>query len=146
YRLGLDRLAALADQLASLARRHGAGLLVTPSRRTGAAGERILRERLAEVPAYIWDGSGENPYFAMLALADAVIVTEDSVSMVTEAASTGKPVHVVPLEGGSRKFLQFHRLMREAGVTRPFAGTLESWRYEPPNDTARAAAEIHRRL
>ena len=146
YRLGLDRLAALADQLASLARRHGAGLLVTPSRRTGAAGERLLRERLAEVPAYIWDGSGENPYFAMLALADAVIVTEDSVSMVTEAASTGKPVHVVPLEGGSRKFLQFHRLMREAGVTRPFAGTLESWRYEPPNDTARAAAEIHRRL
>jgi mitochondrial fission protein ELM1 len=64
--------------------------------------------------------------------------------MVTEAASTGKPVHVIELEGGSRKFDNFHRLMREAGVTRPFTGTLESWRYDPPNDTARAAAAVRR--
>lgn len=146
YRLPPARLAAIADQLATLARREGAGLLVTPSRRTGEAGERILRERLAGVPAYIWDGSGENPYFALLALADAVIVTEDSVSMVTEAASTGKPVHVIELEGGSRKFHDFHRLMREAGVTRRFAGILEHWHYDPPNDTARAAAEVRRRM
>jgi mitochondrial fission protein ELM1 len=144
YKLPLSRLAELADQLAALARNEGAGLLVTPSRRTGAEGERILRERLAGVPATIWDGSGENPYFAFLGLADAVIVTEDSVSMVTEAASTGKPVHVVELEGGSRKFDNFHRLMREAGVTRPFTGALESWQYDPPNDTARAAAAVRR--
>jgi mitochondrial fission protein ELM1 len=146
YRLGLDRLGGLADQLAALARRHGAGLLVTPSRRTGEAGERLLRERLAGLPAYLWDGTGDNPYLGFLALADAIVVTEDSVSMVTEAASTGKPIHVVPLDGGSRKFRDFHRLMREAGVTRPFDGSLERWRYEPPNDTRLAAAEIRRRL
>ncbi len=144
YKLPLPRLAEIADQLAELSRREGVGLLVTPSRRTGAEGERILRERLAGVPATIWDGTGENPYFAFLALADAVIVTEDSVSMVTEAASTGKPVHVIELEGGSRKFDNFHRLMREAGVTRPFAGALEAWHYDPPNDTARAAAAVRR--
>jgi mitochondrial fission protein ELM1 len=146
YRLGSARLGAIADQLAALATRHGAGLLVTPSRRTGAAGERILHERLSGVPAYIWDGAGENPYFAFLALADAVVVTEDSVSMVTEAASTGKPVHVIELDGGSRKFRAFHRGMRAAGVTRRFAGELEQWRYDPPNDTARAAAAIRERL
>jgi uncharacterized protein len=146
FRFGLNKLGVIADQLASLARHHGAGLLVTPSRRTGAAGEALLRERLAGLPAAIWDGSGENPYFAYLALADAILVTEDSVSMVTEAASTGKPVHVIPLAGGSRKFREFHRHMREAGITRSFAGTLEDWRYEPPNDTARAAAEIRRRI
>jgi mitochondrial fission protein ELM1 len=146
YNFGLDRLAEIAEQLAALARREGVGLLVTPSRRTGAEGERLLRERLAGVPAFIWDGSGDNPYLAFLELADWILVTEDSVSMATEAASTGKPVHIVPLEGGSRKFRAFHRMMREAGVTRPFAGALERWRYEPPNDTAAAAAEIRRRL
>jgi uncharacterized protein len=68
------------------------------------------------------------------------------VSMVSEAAATGKPVHVVDLEGGSAKFARFHQAMREAGITRPFTGVIERWSYEPPDDTARAAAEIRRRL
>jgi mitochondrial fission protein ELM1 len=145
YRLGDERLAEIAAQLATLART-GAGLLVTPSRRTGAAGERLLRDALAGTTSYIWDGSGDNPYFGFLALADSVIVTADSVSMVTEAASTGKPVQIIELDGGSRKFREFHRLMRESGATRSFAGRLEDWQYEPINDTVLAAKEIHRRL
>jgi mitochondrial fission protein ELM1 len=146
YRFDLERLAAIADQLAALARREGVGLLVTPSRRTGAEGERLLREKLAGAPAFIWDGSGDNPYLGFLELADWILVTEDSVSMATEAASTGKPVYILPLAGGSRKFRAFHRMMREAGATRPFAGALERWHYDPANDTAAAAAEIRRRL
>jgi mitochondrial fission protein ELM1 len=146
FRFTLDGLATLADQLAALCRSDGVGLLVTPSRRTGAEGERVLRDRLAGLPAYLWDGTGENPYFAFLALADAIIVTADSVSMVSEAGSTGKPVHVVELDGGSAKFRRFHAVMREAGVTRPFAGRLERWSYAPLNDTARIAAEIRARL
>lgn len=145
YKMTESRLAMLADQLAALARR-GFGLAITPSRRTGEDGARLLQERLAELPAVIWDGAGDNPYFGMLGLADAVIVTADSVSMVSEAAATGKPVHVVELDGGSRKFAQFHDAMREAGVTRPFRGDIEAWRYPPLDDTARAAAEIRRRL
>ena len=146
FDFALESLATLADQLAGLCRRDGAGLLVTPSRRTGDAGEKLLRERLAGLPAYLWDGSGENPYFAFLALADAIVVTGDSVSMVTEAGSTGKPVHVVHLEGGSAKFRRFHALMAAEGVTRPFAGRLEQWSYKPLDDTARIAAEIRARL
>ena len=145
FRLSEARFSALADQLAALARA-GYGIAVTPSRRTGAAREATLRQRLAGLGAYIWDGAGENPYFGLLGLADAVLVTADSVSMVSEAAATGKPVHIVELEGGSGKFARFHRAMREAGITRRFAGAIESWRYAPPDDTARAAAEIRRRL
>jgi mitochondrial fission protein ELM1 len=145
YHLDDAQIATIAAQLAALAR-DGAGLLVTPSRRTGAAGERLLRDALTGTPSFLWDGSGDNPYFAFLALADSIIVTADSVSMVTEAASTGKPVQVIELAGGSRKFREFHRLMQDSGATRPFAGKLETWRYEAINDTALAAAEIHRRM
>jgi hypothetical protein len=98
------------------------------------------------MPAFIWDGAGENPYFGLLGLADAVLVTADSVSMVSEAAASGKPVHVVDLDGGSAKFARFHAGMRAAGITRPFAGAIEAWRCSPPDDTARAGAEIRRRL
>jgi mitochondrial fission protein ELM1 len=144
FRMTDRRFAHFADQLAALAR-GGFGIAVTPSRRTGAAHEQLLRERLGG-RAYVWDGGGENPYFGLLGLADAVVVTADSVSMVSEAAATGKPVHVVDLEGGSAKFGRFHQAMREAGITRPFTGAIESWSYAPPDDTARAAAEIRRRL
>ena len=81
-----------------------------------------MQNRLAGLPASIWDGTGDNPYFAYLALADAVLVTADSVSMISEAAATGKPVHVLDLDGGSAKFSRFHQLMQHAGITRPFAG------------------------
>jgi len=145
YRLTEQSFGALCDRLVALAK-SGVGLAITPSRRTADAQRAMLQKRLADLPAYIWDGSGENPYFGMLGTADAILVTADSVSMISEAAATGKPVHIVELEGGSDKFARFHQGMREAGITRLFNGTLEEWHYAPPDDTARAAAEIHRRF
>lgn len=142
YRLTLDRLAAIADQIATCLEATGGAAVVTPSRRTGAAGVALLRERLAGLPATIWDMSGDNPYFAYLAAADAFLVTGDSVSMISEAAATGKPVHIIELAGGDAKFARFHQAMREAGITRPFTGRIESWRYTPLDDTARAGAAL----
>ncbi len=146
YRLTPALMRRLSDQLAALAREQDVGLMVTPSRRTGPANEAMLRESLAGLPAEIWDGTGENPYFAYLGLADAIIATADSVNMVSEAAATGRPVHIVELEGGSAKFSAFHQSMRDAGITRPFTGVLDSWDYAPPEETRRAAAEIQRRM
>ncbi len=142
YRLTLRRLGEIGDALAAILRNAGGSVLLTPSRRTGAAGEALLRERLAGLPAAIWDGVGENPYYAYLALADAVLVTADSVSMISEAAATGKPVHILELDGGSAKFARFHAAMGAAGITRPFAGHIESWTYSVPDDTARAGAVV----
>jgi hypothetical protein len=137
YRLGLDRLADIAEAIAAILRAGGGSAVVTPSRRTGAAGLALLRQRLAGLPAEIWDGTGDNPYYAYLATADALLVTADSVSMVSEAAATGKPVHIIDLEGGDAKFARFHAAMRQAGITRPFAGRIESWSYSLPEDTKR---------
>jgi uncharacterized protein len=136
----------LANRLAGLARQRGAGLAVTPSRRTGAENERVLRDRLAGLPAFVWDGQGDNPYLGILALADTIVVTEDSVSMTSEALATGKPVYVVRLSGHSRRQRRFHDELIAAGYTRPFEGELASWSYAPPDDTARAAAECRRRF
>jgi uncharacterized protein len=145
FRLTDAIFAALCNQLTNLAR-GGFGLAITPSRRTGDANVAVLRQRLTDLPVYIWDGKGENPYFGMLGIADAILVTADSVSMVSEAAASGKPVHVIALDGGSRKFARFHAAMQDAGITRRFAGTVETWTYPALDDTARAAAEIRRRL
>ena len=129
-----------------MAREEGVGLMVTPSRRTGKRNEAILREGLAGLPAQVWDGNGENPYFGILGLADAIIATGDSVNMVSEAASSGKAVHIVHLKGGSAKFRRFHEAMEQAGITRPFSGKLEEWSYAPLDETRRVAREIRQRL
>jgi mitochondrial fission protein ELM1 len=138
--------AALGMKLANLARETGGTLLVTPSRRTRAESVAALTAAIEDVPHIVWDGASDNPYFAFLALADAIVVTADSVNMVTEAAGTGKPVYVQSVKGRSSRLSRFHRLMRERGATRPFEGKLESWSYPPINDTEMVAASIRRAL
>jgi mitochondrial fission protein ELM1 len=142
YRLTLQRVDEIARALARILHSGGGSVLITPSRRTAVAGLGLLRERLEGLSTAIWDGSGANPYFAYLALADAVLVTADSVSMISEAAATGKPVYILELDGSNPKFARFHEAMRAAGVTRPFSGHIESWSYPIPDDTARAGAAL----
>ena len=146
HRLTPEFAVKFADQLAAICKRDGAGLMVTASRRNGAEAEALIRERLSGLPAFVWDGKGDNPYFAFLGLADQVIATGDSVNMVSEALATGKPVQVAMLEGGSAKFDRFHQDLAREGYTRPFAGRLESWSYRPLDGTAMAAAEARKRL
>jgi uncharacterized protein len=142
YRLTLQRVGEIAEAVAAILRQRGGSALVTPSRRTGTQGQALLQACLAGLPAVIWDGTRENPYFAYLALADAFLVTADSVSMISEAAATGKPVHILDLDGGNAKFTRFHQIMQNAGITRPFAGRIEEWSYPVPDDTARAGAAL----
>ena len=138
--------ATLGTKLAALAKESGGALLVTPSRRTRSDSLSALAGAIKDVPHFVWDGTGNNPYFALLGLADAIVVTEDSVNMVTEAAGTGKPVYVQALQGRSTRLARFHRLMQERGATRPFEGRLESWRYVPINDTELVAGAVRRAL
>ena len=146
YRMDRDAVSRLASGLRRIADESGAGLAVTPSRRTGSDIVAAIRAALAGTSSEIWDETGDNPYLGYLGLADAIVATSDSVNMVSEACATGKPVHVFHLPGGSDKFRRFHASFEAAGFTRPFAGTLDSWSYEPPRETERVARLIRARL
>jgi mitochondrial fission protein ELM1 len=145
YRFGPAEARALAAQLAAVMEA-GAGLMLTPSRRTGLVEQRILRDALAPRGAWIWDGAGNNPYFGMLALADAVVATADSVSMVSEAVATSAPVFLVRLPGKSARIGAFMDVLAADGRVRDFAGRLDLWDTAPMDDTAAAGAELRRRL
>ena len=136
----------LSELLLSAARQCGGSLAVTTSRRTGSENEEALREHLQAVPLFFWNGMDENPYFGLLALADAIVVTSDSVSMVSEACATGKPVHVFGLGQAHKKLHKFHRALLDAGLTRPFDGRLEQWSYDPPRETQKVAEIVRERI
>jgi uncharacterized protein len=136
-------------QLIEIARtlvRDGCGLMISPSRRTPPALLSQLIILFAEgARAFVWDGNGDNPYAQMLAHADHVIVTGDSVNIVGEAVATGVPVHVYEPSGGHRKITAYIDRLTELGGVRRWNGRLESWHYDPIDSTPLIAREIARR-
>lgn len=140
------RARTLAADLRHAVLDSGGSLMTTFSRRTPDSARRILEAALSDLPGFTWDGAGENPYFAMLAAADVVLVTEDSANMATEAASTGRPVLLLPMDGGAAKFTRLHEDLIARGAARRFAGRLETFAGAPFDETARAAEAIVRRL
>jgi mitochondrial fission protein ELM1 len=141
YQLTPREMKPLAEQLKKLVS-NGGSLMITPSRRTGEDNLAILQHELRDSPAYIWNGQGDNPYYGMLGLADTILVTCDSVNMVSEACTTGKPTYVINLTGGSDKFRRFHQAMFDDGLARPFTGSIEPYSYEPLNDVGLVADRI----
>lgn len=140
-----ERAAAMAREIEAPVVEEGGSVMVSFTRRTPEPAKAILAARLKHLPGVIWDGEGDNPYFAYLAAADYILVTEDSTNLATDAASTGKPVFVVKMDGESLKFRLFHEDLERLGAARPFGGAFHSWRYEPLAETERAAAEVLRR-
>lgn len=141
-----ERAAEMAYQIRLPLEQEGGSLMMTFSRRTPDNARALLNARLRDLPGMIWDGEGANPYFAFLAAADYILVTEDSTNMAAEAASTGKPVFILKMDGESLKFRLFHQDLERHGAARPFGGAFHGWSYVPLNETDRAAGEVLRRL
>jgi mitochondrial fission protein ELM1 len=131
----------LAGQLGRLAI-DGAGVMVTPSRRTPRAVTDRLAEALTSLGGWVWSGRGDNPYPGILGLADAIVVTADSVNMASEAASTGKPVFVAAVDRLDPKLARFHGDLAAWGAARPFEGALAAWRYPPLREAERVAEKL----
>jgi mitochondrial fission protein ELM1 len=145
YEMSEEYTTRLAQQLAAL----DAGLMITASRRTGTANERILRDALNQPHHHFWDGTGQNPYFGMLAHADIILATQDSASMLSEACSTGKTVYMIPMDKRSTRrgrIDKLHTKLQDLGALKIFDGTLESWDYSPLDDANLIASEITKRL
>jgi mitochondrial fission protein ELM1 len=134
-------VARLIGHLTKVAR-SGAGLMATASRRTPAALREALRDLAAQHGGFVWDGSGENPYIGLLALADYIVVTADSTNMIGEAAVTGRPILVFEPSGGHRKLDVYIDSLKAQGIGHPFEGSLVGEAYEPLNSTPEIAEAV----
>lgn len=143
--LSPGRAQSLAVQVAQAVEASGGSLLLSFTRRTPGRARRAMTAALRHLPGIIWDGEGDNPYFAFLAAADAILVTEDSTNLATDAAATGKPLLVLPMDGRSAKLSRFHAELQARGISRPFVGELTAPGYTALLETDRAARELLRR-
>jgi len=125
----------------------GFAVMATPSRRTTPMMMEAVRAACQGHSAFVWDGTGDNPYAAILALSDALLVTADSANMVGEAAATGAPVHLFRAQAQrASKLDALIAGLKAHGAARDFAGALERFTYAPVDSTGAIAREIDRRM
>jgi mitochondrial fission protein ELM1 len=138
----------LSARLETALARDGGSLLVTTSRRTSKKVIGPLRHRFVETPGLVWcdEADGENPYAGLLAWADRIVCSPDSVNMISEACATRVPVHVFDparVRGRPRRFLD--ALLR-SGRIRAMDGALADFQVEPLRETVRVAAIVREKL
>lgn len=134
FQMSVPEMSALCQQIHQAYAQNPFSLLITFSRRTPTPVRHAMTEALNSIPHYLWDDHSPNPYFGFLALADYLCVTMDSISMLSEACSTGNPVYGLPLKGNPGKFKIFYDTLTHRGCFRVFEGTLEDFTYEPLDD------------
>ncbi len=123
----------LGEDVAKLARQECGSVFLTTSRRTPPESADALVEGLAETVAHShrWSPEAsrdENPYLGYLALADALVVTGESASMIAEACATEKPVYIYPIPERKKGVFAFgmraQRVLADAVYARAFSAPL----------------------
>ena len=152
---GYDTVALARDLQRLAARLHDEGgtLLATTSRRTPVEWAQALRAQCPDVPGLRWfapttagGDDSDNPYPGLLAWADRIVCTADSVNMLSEACATRAPVFVLGGGAARGRLRGFHDALDRIGRVRAFDDALAPFAAEPLRETARVAAEVHRRL
>jgi mitochondrial fission protein ELM1 len=133
---------ALAEALKAI----GGHCFITPSRRTSPELLSMLKKHLKDFSYEIWDGTGENPYPAYLGLADQIIVTQDSVSMISEACFAGKPVYIWDIEKNYEKHREFHHDLYDQGYAKPFEWPFPKWTPKKLDEMGRVAEFIKEKI
>ena len=147
-----ERLTAQFTAIADHLRTQGGAILATTSRRTPPAVAQALRAAFDGLPAVIWSdgGDGPNPYAGLLGWADRIVVTPDSVNLLSEACATRVPVGVMLPSSARGRMARFQGHLRETGrlvqrledVTLPLGEAAVT----PLRETERIAAEVRARL
>lgn len=140
--------AAMLQRLAAQARAEGGSFSAIASRRTPPAWRAALAAVDPHLPGLRWrdTGDGANPYAGLLACADRIVCTPDSVNMLSEAAATRAPLYVWSpqvLQGRPRAFLD---ALFESARARALDDALAPFVVEPLRETARVAQDIRSRL
>jgi uncharacterized protein len=140
-------LASAISTLADWQTRQGGSLVVIGSRRTPPAWRTAVRTALpAGASCWFTEADGPNPYAAALAWADCLIVSADSVNMLSEALGTGQPVYLLAGGPARGKLGRFHEALIASGRVRPLKAGPADWSYPPLRELERIAPEVRQRL
>ncbi len=147
YSFNKDQLIEIFNEIKSKFISKGYKVIVIPSMRTPKISIELATKELG-ASGYVVNSVDKQAYLSALALADNVIVTCDSTSMISEAATSGKPIFVAYMKPkkNNYRFKKFYRLFNEIGITRDLGDPIESWTYNKLNEVERIATTIKSKI
>ena len=147
YEYSTKNMKRIFSTLYNLNKKQNFQLVIIPSMRTPKNTIQYAKEFFGETHTVI-ENIDKKAYLSALALAEYIIVTCDSSSMISEAALTGKPIYIANIlpKKNDRRFQKFRNLFRELNITRNLGEPFESWSYEKLDETNRVAKIIKERI
>jgi len=122
-------------------------VIVIPSMRTPKISIELAMKELGAC-GHVVNSVDKQAYLSAYALATYVIVTCDSTSMISEAATSGKPIFVAHMKAkrNDYRFKKFFELFKKMGITRDLGEKVETWTYNKHNEAERIANSIKSKI
>jgi len=147
YNFSNEELTNIFREIKSSFISQGYKAIIIPSMRTP---KRIIDLAIKEflTDGFVVNSVDKQAYLSSLAIANSIVVTCDSTSMISEAATSGKPIFVAHMQPkrNNYRFKRFYKLFRELGVIKNLGEKVENWTYDSFNEAERVAAIINSRL
>jgi len=147
YDYSTKNMKHIFTSLYKLLNKHDFQLVVIPSMRTPINTIHYAKEFFGDNHTIIMDVD-KKAYLSALAIAENIIVTCDSSSMISEAALTGKPIYIASIlpKKNDKRFQRFRNLFRELNITRNLGEEVENWNYQKLDETNRVANIIKQKI
>jgi mitochondrial fission protein ELM1 len=147
YDYSTKNIKEIFTTLSELSKKHNFQLVIIPSMRTPTNIIQYANDYFGDVHTVIMDVD-KKAYLSALAVAQNIIVTCDSSSMISEAALTGKPIYVASIspKKNDKRFQKFRNLFRELNIIKNLGEEIEDWNYEKLDETNRVANIIKQKI
>ncbi len=147
YSFNSNQIINIFNQIKSIFVSNGYKVIVIPSMRTP---KEIIDLAIKEMGSFghVVNKIDKQAYLSAYAIANYVVVTCDSTSMISEAATSGKPVFVAHMKTkkNNYRFKRFFELFKQMGITRELGEKVETWTYNKHNEAQRIAIEIKNKI
>ena len=147
YSFNSDQIINIFNQIKSIFVSDGYKVIIIPSMRTP---KEIIDLAIREMGScgHVVNKVDKQAYLSAYALADYVIVTCDSTSMISEAATSGKPIFVAHMKAkkNNYRFKRFFELFKQMGITKDLGEKVENWTYNKHNEAQRIALELKKKI
>ena len=147
YSFKSDQIINIFNKIKSIFVSDGYKVIIIPSMRTP---KEIIDLAIKEMGSYghVVNKVDKQAYLSAYALANYVIVTCDSTSMISEAATSGKPIFVAHMKAkkNNYRFKKFFELFKQMGITRDLGEQIETWTYNKHNEAQRIAIDIKNKI
>ena len=147
YKFDKNQLVTIFNTIKSKFVSKGYKIIVIPSMRTPREIIDLATKEIGE-SGYVENKVDKQAYLSAYALAEYIVVTCDSISMISEAATSGKPIFVAHMKAkkNNYRFKRFLDLFKKIGITRDLGENIETWSYDKYNESQRIALELKNKI